>query len=75
MKKEIALRVFNVKFDASKKVCKTLLSTCEIIIDEEMMPDYLEDANALLCGLLEDHTGFCVLDYDVEEIENYNFYA
>ncbi len=71
--KMIGLRVFNVKFDASKKVAKTLLSSCEIVIDEEMMADYLEDSNALLCGLLEDHTGFCVLNYDVEVIENYDF--
>ena len=69
----IALKVYDVEFDTDGEDVGDLLSSCEIVIDEEMMEDYLEDSNALLCKLLEDHTGFCVMDYNVEEIEDYDF--
>lgn len=68
-----ALRVYNVEFDTDGEDVGALLSSCEIVIDTEMMEDYIEDANGLLCRLLEEHSGFCVIDYDVEEIEDYDF--
>ena len=70
----IALKVFNVQFDTDGTNVRPLLSSCEIIIDEDMMESYLQDPNVLLCELLEEHSGFSVIDYDVEEIQNYNFY-
>ena len=69
----IALKVYDVEFDTDGETVEDLLSSCEIVIDEEMMEDYLQDSNTLLCKLLEDHTGFCVIDYKVEEIEDYDF--
>jgi hypothetical protein len=69
----IALKVYNVEFDTDGKKVGPLLSSCEIVIDEEMMEDYLEDPNDLLCKLLEEHSGFCVINYDVEEIKDYDF--
>ena len=69
----IALKVYNVEFDTDGEETGPLLSSCEIVIDEEMMEEYLEDPNALLCKLLEEHSGFCVLGYEVEEIEGYDF--
>ena len=71
----IALKVYNVEFDTDGEETEELLSSCEIVIDEEMMEDYLEDSNSLICKLLEEHSGFCVLDYEVEEIDDYNFNA
>jgi hypothetical protein len=71
----IALKVYNVEFDTDGKETGELLSSCEIVIDEEMMEDYLEDSNALLCKLLEEHSGFCVLNYEFEEIDDYDFNA
>ena len=69
----IALKVYNVEFDTDGEETGPLLSSCEIVIDEEMMEDYLEDPNALICKLLEEHSGFCVADYEVKEIEDYDF--
>ena len=69
----IALKVYDVEFDTDGEDVGDLLSSCDIVIDEEMMEDYSEDSNALLCKLLEDHSGFCVMDYKVEEIEDYDF--
>ena len=68
-----AFKVYNVEFDTDGEEVGVLLNSCEIVIDNEMMEDYLEDPNAYISELLEEHSGFCVLNYDIEEIEDYDF--